>query len=328
MGKTLRKRKQASYEESDSDFASDSGLRSNQLSKSKQKRAKTSPENDKKKRSKKPKKQEPESDQYSDTEENQSKENNDSDNDVVTQLKPAKIKVPHPKGSPFPDSLSPKTLEFLAELAENNDRDFMHFKAKEFQEAKQDFIDFCGLIRDELAQVDPSIRIEEPKQAVYRQNRDLRFSNDKRPYKINLSASFSRTGRKFADAGYFLSIRPGNHSIIAAGMWQPDKHRLANMRSSIIRHGDLLREALSTDAIKDVFDGKSGVDVLSSEDKLKVAPKDIDKNHPEIELLRFRSFAVVREFTDQEVVSPGFTEKVMDFLEASVPFVAVINSWV
>ncbi|KAI8364329.1 hypothetical protein EDC96DRAFT_207010 [Choanephora cucurbitarum] len=297
MVTTLRKRKQASYEESDSDFASDSELRS------KQKRAKK-------------------------TEEVNPLESSSQDDSSVTPFKPAKIKVPHPNGSPFPDSLSPKTLEFLAELAENNDRDFMHFKAKEFKEAKQDFIDFCGLIRDELAQVDPSIRLEEPKQAVYRQNRDLRFSNDKRPYKINLSASFSRTGRKFADAGYFLSIRPGHHSMIASGMWQPDKHRLANMRSSIIRHGDLLRESLSTEAIKDVFGGKSGVEILSPEDKLKVAPKDIDKHHPEIELLRYRSFAVVKEFRDEEVVSPGFVEKVMDFLEATVPFVTVINSWI
>ncbi|OBZ89646.1 hypothetical protein A0J61_02302 [Choanephora cucurbitarum] len=325
MVTTLRKRKQgktiASYEESDSDFASDPELRS----KTQQKRAKTASREKKKK-------QDTETEE-SDTEVNQlesssQSDKDESDSDNVTQFKPAKIKVPHPDGSPFPDSLSPKTLEFLAELAENNDRDFMHFKAKEFQEAKQDFIDFCGLIRDELAQVDPSIRLEEPKQAVYRQNRDLRFSNDKRPYKINLSASFSRTGRKFADAGYFLSIRPGNHSMIASGMWQPDKHRLANMRSSIIRHGDLLRESLSTEAIKDVFHGKSGVEILSPEDKLKVAPKDIDKHHPEIELLRYRSFAVVKEFTDQEVVSPGFVEKVMDFLEATVPFVTVVNSWI
>ncbi|RCH89393.1 hypothetical protein CU098_008560 [Rhizopus stolonifer] len=255
-------------------------------------------------------------------------ESSDSETVNSNQINPVKIKIPRPKGSPFADSLSPDTLQFLAELAENNEREFMLLKNKEFKEAKKDFTDFCGLIMGELAQIDPTIRVEDAKNAVYRQNRDLRFSNDKRPYKQNLSASFSRTGRKFLDAGYFLSIRPGNHSIIAAGIWQPDKDRLARMRSSIIRNGDLLRESLSTDALKEVFDGKFGIDILETEDKLKVAPKNIAKDHPEIELLRFRSFAIQKKFTDEEVVSEGFAEKVLDFLEASVPFVAVVNSWV
>ncbi|OAD07025.1 hypothetical protein MUCCIDRAFT_139272 [Mucor lusitanicus CBS 277.49] len=180
----------------------------------------------------------------------------------------------------------------------------------------------------EVHQADPTTRVEEAKHAVYRQNRDLRFSNDKSPYKRNLSASFSRTGRKFADAGYHISIKPNNESMVGIGMWQPDATRLANMRASIIRHGDLMREALSTDALKEVFDGKCGTAILSDEDKLKVAPKNIAKDHPEIELLRFRSFAIVKRFTDEEVVSEGFLDKVMDVIEASVPFVAVVNSWI
>lgn len=246
----------------------------------------------------------------------------------VDNFKPTKLTIPRPKGSPFADSISPDTLLFLAELAENNDRTFMQLKAKEWAVARKDFTDFCSLIMDELHEVDPSIRLEEAKHAVYRQHRDLRFSNDKTPYKKNLSASFSREGRKFLNAGYFLSVKPGNQTIVAVGMWQPDSVRLNNMRSSIIRHGDLLREALSTDALKEIFDGKYGEDILDSTDMLKVAPKNIPKDHPEIALLRHKSFAVEKTFTDEEVVSPGFLEKVMDVFEALVPFVAVVNSWV
>ncbi|KAG1072244.1 hypothetical protein G6F42_025934 [Rhizopus arrhizus] len=204
----------------------------------------------------------------------------------------------------------------------------MRLRAKEWAAAKKDFTDLCSLLMTEIHQADPTTRVEEAKHAVYRQNRDLRFSNDKSPYKRNLSASFSRTGRKFADAGYHISIKPNNESMVGIGMWQPDSTRLANMRSSIIRHGDLLREALSTDALKEVFDGKFGTAILSDEDKLKVAPKNIAKDHPEIELLRYRSFAIVKRFTDEEVVSEGFLDKVMDVIEASVPFVAVVNSWI
>jgi uncharacterized protein (TIGR02453 family) len=258
------------------------------------------------------------------------KEQANSDTEIlsVDNFKPSKLDIPRPKGSPFADSISPDTLLFLDELAENNDRIFMQLKAKEWAVARKDFTDFCGLIMDELHEVDPSIRLEEAKNAVYRQHRDLRFSNDKTPYKKNLSAAFSREGRKFLNAGYFLSIQPGNRTIAAVGMWQPDSVRLGNMRSSIIRNGDLLREALSTDALKELFDGKCGVDILDSTDMLKVAPKNIAKDHPEISLLRHKSFAVQKSFTDEEVVSAGFLEKVMELFEALVPFTAVVNSWV
>jgi uncharacterized protein (TIGR02453 family) len=253
-----------------------------------------------------------------------------SDTEVlsVDNFKPSKLAIPQPKGSPFADSISPDTLLFLAELAENNDRTFMQLKAKEWAVARKDFTDFCGLVMHELHEVDPSIRFEEAKNAVYRQHRDLRFSNDKTPYKKNLSAAFSREGRKFLNAGYFLSIKPGNESIAAVGMWQPDSVRLGNMRSSIIRNSALLKEALSTDALKEIFDGKCGVDILDNTDMLKVAPKNIAKDHPEISLLRHKSFAVQKTFTDEEVVSAGFLERVMELFEALVPFAAVINSWV
>ncbi|KAI9252555.1 hypothetical protein EDC94DRAFT_620959 [Helicostylum pulchrum] len=264
-------------------------------------------------------------------EEAEAEEDSGSDTEVVYSKNSAKksmLVIQHPEGSPFPDAISPLTMEFLAGLAENNNREYMHFHSKEWVAVKKDFIDFCGLIMSELHQVDPTVCVEEPKHAMYRQNRDLRFSNDKRPYKNYLSASFSPEGRKFVRAGYFLSIEPNNKTMIAAGIWQPNKEMLQSLRDNIVSNGDLIREALSTDAIKDIFDGKFGKDILETSDKLKVAPKGISKHHPEIELLRFKSFAVSKRFTDQEVMSAGFLDKAMDVFEALVPFVAVINSLV
>lgn len=345
------------YNESDSDFESDQEVRSKPPAK------KVAPT--KKKSRKEIKESSPESDSDFEKEEADTKETSEestleSDNDKKVPIKitknktvkekevadskhtpesdtevvynasstvKSKLVIPHPKGSPFPDAMSPVTLEFLAGLAENNDRDYMRLHAKEWVAVKKDFIDFCGLMMTELNQVDHAVLVEEAKQAMYRQNRDLRFSNDKRPYKTYLSGSFSAEGRKFVRAGYFISIEPGNKSMIAAGVWQPDKDKLQSIRDNIIRHGDLFREAITTNAIKDIFDGKSGVEILEASDKLKVAPKGISKDHPEIELLRYKSLAVSKHFTDEEVVSPGFLDKAMDVFEALVPMVTVINSW-
>lgn len=279
----------------------------------------------------KAKAQEEEEEEDEKEEEEKDEEYSGSDTEVVYSKNSAKkstLVIQHPEGSPFPDAISPLTMEFLAGLAENNHRDYMHLHSKEWVAVKKDFIDFCGLVMSELHQVDPTIRVEEPKHAMYRQNRDVRFSNDKRPYKNYLSASFSPEGRKFVCAGYFLSIEPNNKTMIAAGVWQPNKEILQSLRDNVIRNGDLIRESLSTDAIKDLFDGKFGKDILETGDKLKVAPKGIPKDHPEIELLRFKSFAVSKRFTDEEVMSAGFLDKTMDVFEALVPFVTVINSFV
>ncbi|KAI8889094.1 hypothetical protein K501DRAFT_291274 [Backusella circina FSU 941] len=238
------------------------------------------------------------------------------------------IVIPRPKGSPFPDAISPDTLEFLTGLTINNDRDYVRLRRKEYDQMRSDFTDFVSILMEEMYNLDPAIRREEPKMAVYRQNRDLRFTNDKRPYKTNVSAAFSINGRKMAQAGYYISIQPGDKTQICCGLWGPNAAQLANMRRSIQTNADLLRESLSTEAIKEVFEGKSGTELLVSTGKLKVAPKGVDKDHPEIELLRFRNFALERSFTDLEVVSPGFSEKVLDCLDAFVPFVTVINSWI
>lgn len=329
------------YNDSDSDFMSEEEVRSKPIAKKKEEEKKAAekkkvPKEESKvtKRKKKAKiEEEDESVFENEEEEDDSKEQSEeeSETEVIYAkdiTKGSSIVIHHPKGSPFPDAISPLTMEFLAGLAENNNRDYMHLHAKEWVAVKKDFIDFCGLVMSELHQVDPTIRQDEPKDTMYRQNRDLRFSNDKRPYKTFLSAAFSQEGRKFLRAGYFISIEPNNKTMIAAGIWQPRKEMLQSIRDNIMRHGDLFKESLATDAIKEVFDGKYGVDILEDSDRLKVAPKGVSKDHPEIELLRYRSFAVRKMFTDEEVMSAGFLDKTMDVFEALVPFVAVINSWV
>ncbi|KAI9313511.1 hypothetical protein BX666DRAFT_1864176 [Dichotomocladium elegans] len=243
-----------------------------------------------------------------------------------SDMNPGKIKIPRPKGAPFADAIAPDTLEFMSELMENNHRDFMRLNEKRWHTARKDFIDFVRTLIDELHKMDPTILVEDARQAIYRQNRDLRFTNDLRPYKTFLSASFSRGGKKSSFAMYYISIEPGNKTHVAAGLWQPSSDKLARMRQGIIDNADLMREALTIPRIKEVF-GEDGLAILEASDKLKVAPKNIPKDHPEIEMLRFKSMAASKMFTDEEVVSAGFLDKVLDVYEALVPFVTVLNSW-
>lgn len=93
-----------------------------------------------------------------------------------------------------------------------------------------------------------------------------------------------------------------------------------------MENANLLREALNIPAMQQVF-GKSGLEVLEDSDKLKVAPKNVPRDHPEIDLLRYKSLTICKTFSDTAVVSAGFLDEIMDVLNAAVPFVTVLNEW-
>lgn len=104
-------------------------------------------------------------------------EENDSDTQPTEQIttirsmddiNPAVVDVPHPDGSPFADAISPDTLQFMADLAENNEREFMLLHNERWLKAKQDFTDFVGLAMERTRQLDPSILECAAKEAVYR----------------------------------------------------------------------------------------------------------------------------------------------------------------
>lgn len=156
-------------------------------------------------------------------------------------------------------------------------------------------------------------------------SRDLRFTNDRRPYKTFLSASFSRGGKKSPFAGYYLSICPGGRSFVGAGVWSPSSAILARIRQGILEDPTLLRQSLEVPLLEEIW-GQKGTALLD-DDKLKTAPKGVDKQHPDIDLLRYKSFVVGRRWDDLQVVSPGFLEKVAEAYEALVPFVTVLNAW-
>ncbi|KAG2217033.1 hypothetical protein INT45_003989 [Circinella minor] len=237
------------------------------------------------------------------------------------------VTIPRPKGSPFPDALNPDQLQFIAELIADNSREFMHLNQKRWHTVRRDFMDFVKMLSEQLHEVDPTILIEEPRYAVYRQARDLRFSKDLIPYKSYMKASFSRGGKRSPLPGYTIVVRPNNETCVMAGVYDLSSQDLGSIRHNIIQNGDLLREALTLPIIKETF-GRDGIAALDDKDKLKVAPKNIARDHPEIELLRFKSFIVSKTFSDLDVVSSGFLDKVLDVYEALVPFVAILNAWV
>lgn len=124
-------------------------------------------------------------------------------------------------------------LQFFKELAANNNREwFQANKARYESYVKKPFEKFVSDLIREIAKRDKSVNIT-PSDAIFRINKDIRFSKDKTPYKLSASAAISAGGRKsMEDPGIYVELGPA-HLALAGGVYMPSKESLLSIREAI-----------------------------------------------------------------------------------------------
>jgi len=195
-------------------------------------------------------------------------------------------------------------LKFLKDLSKNNNRDWFEKNRSVYLVAKSSFEDFLETLHKDLVKIDEGLESLNPRKLGFRIYRDVRFSKDKRPYKLNMGAGFSPNGKMEQEPGYYIHIEPGNKSMIAGGMYMPDPQNLAKIRQEIDYNAEGLLKILNGKEFKKHFGG------LSDWDRVKTAPKGYPKDHLNIELLKNKSFTVSHLFTDAEVKDKNFVKNV------------------
>lgn len=199
------------------------------------------------------------------------------------------------------------TFQFLATLAENNNREWFADNKQLYDHALANAKQVFSGIYQNLENHDA---IE--KQKVYRIYRDVRFSKDKTPYNPRFATSFTRLGKELR-GGYFLQISP-KKSMLGGGFWQPEKDDLFRIRKEFEANDTEIREIIASENFVKYFGGKL------EGDELKTAPKGFDKEHPAIDLIRKKGFIAIRNFTDKEVFSNTFIHEVDETFRALRPF--------
>lgn len=206
---------------------------------------------------------------------------------------------------------------FLKQLDANNNREWFDAHRDEYQNAKQKFLYVTEILINEIRSFDPEIAYMDPKSCVFRIFRDVRFSNDKRPYKNNFGTYIARDGRKGGNPGYYLHIQPGE-SFIAGGIYMPDADKLKAIRTEIYNHPDEFIELIDEPAFKSRFK-------LFDDDKLKTAPRDFPKDFEYIDLLRYKSYAPAMPLSDEQILSDSFIAMVIEHFELIAPFNRYLN---
>lgn len=125
---------------------------------------------------------------------------------------------------------------FFKELAANNNKEWFDKNKKRYEkEVKEPFQRFIDDVIKAVHKADKSVNITS-KEAIFRINRDVRFSKDKTPYKVQVSAIVSPGGRKeMVKPGMYLELTP-EHVRIYGGVYMPEKDDLYSIRAYIKAH--------------------------------------------------------------------------------------------
>jgi uncharacterized protein (TIGR02453 family) len=213
--------------------------------------------------------------------------------------------------------LTQETLRFLSDLGQNNNRDWFHENRPRYEKAKKEFENLVAKLIQKVGELQ-ELGSTQPKDCIFRINRDIRFSKNKAPYKQWLSAAIGPGGRRSGRVDYYLHIQPGNESFLGAGMWNPTPAQLAKYRQEIDYNASELKEIIHQDDFRAFFPTIEG-------EVMKTAPKGYGKEHPEIELLRRKQLFFMHHFTDREVLSERFLAEIMRGVALIKPYCDFLN---
>lgn len=220
--------------------------------------------------------------------------------------------------SPASAGFQPEAIQFLADLADHNDRAWFQPRKADYERLLKEPMEALVAALDDRFAARAIPLQADPKRSIFRIYRDTRFSKDKRPYKTNVGASMPWVeGESGADDvvhgnGAYLHIQPGN-SFAAGGMWMPDRSRLEALRQAIVDDPERVRAAIEDPAFLKTFGP------VSSHETLKRVPPGYPPDHTMADLLRSKDLTFGRSLTDEEVLSPSLPDVLVEDFAAAVP---------
>jgi len=225
----------------------------------------------------------------------------------------------------------PEAVDFLAQLAEHNDRAWFQPRKAEYERLLKEPLEALCVALDEVFRARSIPLSADPSRSPFRIYRDVRFSKDKSPYKTVVSASFgwagdgsegssrSHTENVHASGGYF-SFGPGN-VYVGGGVWHPEPSWLKAFRDRVSSDYGGFRAVVEAPAFVETF-GSVGDDGES----LKRVPPGYPADHPAADMLRKKNVTFGRRLTDDEAFSPGLPSILADAFAVATPFMWYLSS--
>jgi len=215
-----------------------------------------------------------------------------------------------------------ETLTFLENLTENNSSEWVRNNRAAYDSNRKAVLAMTGKLLDEVSAFDHSIEEAhfKPGDCMMRQNRDIRFSKDKAPYKTNCFVLIGKGGKKGKYASYYFSIQPGGNSFAGGGAYSPAPAELKTLKSEIIYNFDEWKEIVEDKKFLKTFpDG-----VLTPDSYVRI-PKEYEEDSPAKEYLRMKGFFTKTDFSDQQMKGNDIVEKILTSFRQVKPMLDFLN---
>lgn len=210
-------------------------------------------------------------------------------------------------------------FDFFSDLERNNVKEWFHENKKRYEnDVKKPFTALVEELLNDVKRLDPTIEMD-PKDALFRINRDIRFSADKSPYNTVMKAAFARGGRKSGYAGYYLGLgADGLH--VGGGMYDIAKSELAGIRSYIAENPDEFRELADEKSFLARFGGVKG-------EKNKRIPAEFREAAERVPEIANTQFYYMAQMKPGEVPKgDALREQIVEHFSAITPFNSFLNT--
>ncbi|HEX2393998.1 MAG TPA: DUF2461 domain-containing protein [Bacteroidales bacterium] len=214
--------------------------------------------------------------------------------------------------------INPELFRFLKELKKNNYKEWFDDKRTIYNSLRKEFEHFINLVISEIGQFDRHAAQTTASASIFRINRDIRFSNNKEPYKTNFGAFIARGGRKGLNAGYYIHVEPGE-CFLAGGIYMPSGPMLKAIRSEIFENIDEFRQIVNAKSFTRHFGSELWGDKLSS------APKGFPKDFDGLNYLKYKHYTIIKEEPDNIYIKPAFMKEIREVFQAMSGFNAFLN---
>jgi len=202
-------------------------------------------------------------------------------------------------------------IDFLRKLEQNNNREWFKSHQDIYKSAKTEFENLVVKLIIELNKFDSKLGLVEPKDCIFRIFKDVRFSNNKDPYKNNFGAFIATNGRKSLTPGYYIHIQP-NSSFAGGGIYSPTPEILKKIRTEIYENTEEFKNILNDETFSSTFPEIYG-------EKLKTKPKGFDY-FDDVELINHKHYAVIHNLKDKEITNDNLVDRLVEIYKIQKPF--------
>lgn len=210
-------------------------------------------------------------------------------------------------------------MDYLWALSMNNNREWYHANKDDYKKANDEFEGLLQALMLEIGKFDSSILHNNPKELTFKIVRDTRFSHDKSPYNPAFRAHISSKGKLPVPVGYYLMVKPDNQSFLGGGLFADMfKNATTMIRDYIVQNGEEWEKIIHEPEFKNYFTVQGTA--------LKKVPAGYEKEHPQVEYLKYKSWYLEYPIKDEELKdADAFVTKAVELFRLMKPFNDYLN---